>query len=282
MQPKVVAVAVLLGCSTPVSRLAPVVTTQSTRDDHASQPVAPAADEDDVPNAPVGLPPLGEGDAWLDTVTLDDGSQANVALPLGATSPRPLVVGVHGSGDRPDWSCAEWANVVDSYAFVVCPHGSAFGGGFAWSTIEQLDKRVISAITAVRAKYGAYVDGGPAIYAGFSQGANLAPYIVRNHADVFPMIALDEGGYAQAYDFGLTFAHGGGKRALLSCSTFRCETDFTASERTLAKSGVDVRVSKLGAFGHTMNQRATSALHEQWKWLVRDDARWSSWLAASS
>jgi predicted esterase len=271
MQLKIATTALLLACNTAEP---PAVATRPAVVAHAPLVAAPTA-----PSKPVGLAPLGGNDALLDTVTLDDGSEAQVALPIGATTARPLVVGVHGSGDRPDWSCAEWRNVVDAYAFVVCPHGSAFGAAFAWSTVEQLDRRVIAAIAAVRAKYGAYVDAGPAIYAGFSQGATLAPYVVRRHAGVFPMIALDEGGYAQASDFGATFVRGGGRRALLSCSTFGCENDFSASERTLARSGVDVRVSKLGPFGHTMNGRATSALREQWKWLVRDDDRWKPWLA---
>jgi predicted esterase len=275
MQPRVALVAFLFACN---AIPPPVVATRHTVIQVALATLPTVVT---VESVSAGLAPLG-GDAWLETVALDDGSEAHVALPLGATTPRPLVIGVHGSSDRPDWSCAEWRNVVDAYAFVVCPHGSPFGAAFAWSTVEQLDKRVIAAISAVRARYGAYVDSGPAIYAGFSQGATLAPYVVRRHADVFPMIALDEGGYAQASDFGATFARGGGKRALLSCSTFGCESDFATSQRTLARNGVDVRVSKLGAFGHTMNERATSALREQWKWLVRDDARWTSWLATSA
>ncbi len=263
----------IVQCNTTVP---PVTTTATAR----ASPIA-AVPTNETIRAPLRPTPLAG--SWLESVTLDDGSEANVSLPLGATSPRPIVVGIHGSGDRPDWSCAEWRNVVDSYAFVVCPRGSAFGGAFAWSTIEQLDRRVVQAVSAVRARYGSYVDRGPAIYAGFSQGANLAPYIVRKHEGLFPLIALDEGGYAPTGgDFGAAFVRAGGKRALLSCSTYNCESDFKPSERTLAKSGLDVRVSKLGAFGHTMDSRATSALHEQWKWLVRDDERWRPWLEGRS
>jgi predicted esterase len=211
---------------------------------------------------------------WIDTVTLDDGTDAQVAPPLGATTARPLVVAVHGASDRHDWACSEWRVVVDAYAFVVCPHGSPYGTAFAWTSIDQLDKRVMSAVSAVRTKYGAYVDPGPAVYVGFSQGATLAPYVLRHHTDVFPVVALDEGGYTSAS------VSGGIKRALLACSTGACETDFTDSARALARTGVDVHVAKLGLFGHTMDSRTTSALQTQWKWLVRDDARWSPWLAA--
>jgi hypothetical protein len=219
----------------------------------------------------------------METVQLDDGSEASVTLPLGATSPRPIVVGVHGAGDRPEWSCGEWRGVVDSYAFVVCPHGTPSGNAFVWSSVEQLEKRVMSALVTARAKYGPYVASGPAVYAGFSQGAFLAPFVVQRHADVFPVMALDEGGYGQtAGSFPTTFAHGGGKRALLMCSTPGCETGFSASEQLLGRAGVDARVAKLGPFGHTVNDQVIAALKVQWRWLVRDDARWADWLSSSS
>ena len=44
-------------------------------------------------------------------------------------------------------------------------------------------------------------------------------------------------------------------------------------------AGIDARVNKLGPFGHTVNDAVIAAIREQWKWLVRDDARWSPWLA---
>ena len=227
--------------------------------------------------AAVALAPLRG--AWMETVTLDDGTEASVTLPLGATEPRPIVVGVHGSGDRPEWSCGEWRGVVDSYAFVVCPHGTPSGNAFVWKSSDQVEKRVMAALAAARAKYGLYVMDGPAIYAGFSQGAHMAAAVVKRHPDVFTLIALDEGGYWQTGgDFAATFARGGGKRALLMCSTPGCQTNFTQSQQLLQKSGVDVRVADLGPFGHTINNDVIAAIKPQWKWLVRDDPRWAPWL----
>jgi hypothetical protein len=109
--------------------------------------------------------------AWLEKITLEDGSEASVTLPLGATEPRPVVIGIHGSGDRPEWSCGEWRGVVDSYAFVVCPEGTPSGNAFVWQSTEQLEKRVLSALAAAQAKYAPYMMDGPIVLAGFSQGA---------------------------------------------------------------------------------------------------------------
>jgi hypothetical protein len=227
-------------------------------------------------HVPTALSPLGG--VWLENVRLDDGSDAFVSVPVGATTARPIVVAIHGAVDRPDWACSEWRGATDGYSFIVCPRGSAYGQSFVWSSIAELERQAVASVAAVRAKYGAYVAAGPAIYASFSQGSQLAPYVVARHADLFPVIALDEGGYAStAGPFGAAFARAGGKRALLACSTYNCENDFAASARSLPASGIDTRVSKLGTFGHTMDGRALTALHEQWKWLVRDDPRWTGW-----
>jgi poly(3-hydroxybutyrate) depolymerase len=211
---------------------------------------------------------------WIENITLDDGSDAFVTPPVGATEARPLVVAIHGAEDHPDWACSEWRTVVDAHAFVVCPHGSPYRTAFVWTSVDQLDKRVMAAISSVRAKYGAYVDPGTVVYAGFSQGATLAPYVVARHASVFPVVALDEGAYASAS------AAPALKRALLACSTWNCENGFTDGARLLARGGTDVHVAKLGNLGHTMDGRAMAALHQQWKWLVRDDTRWTTWVAA--
>jgi hypothetical protein len=37
-------------------------------------------------------------------------------LPLAATSPRPLVLGVHGNDDRPEWQCGVWRGIVGARA----------------------------------------------------------------------------------------------------------------------------------------------------------------------
>lgn len=217
----------------------------------------------------------------METVALSDGSEASVTLPLGATEARPVVLGVHGAGDRPEWSCGEWRAAVDSYAFVVCPHGAAIPGrgAFVWQSSDQLEKRAMAALAAVREKYAPYVLDGPVVYAGFSQGAYLAPYVIRKHPDVFTMMALDEGGYEQtAGDFPSAFARGGGRRAVLMCSTPGCESGFALGRVLLERAGVDARVNKLGPFGHTVNDAVIAAIKPQLEWLVRDDARWAGWV----
>ncbi|HMA94302.1 MAG TPA: hypothetical protein VKP30_16535 [Polyangiaceae bacterium] len=54
----------------------------------------------------------------------EQGRTGDVAtLPLGTTEKRPVVVAVHGAGDRPNWACGGWRIALEAYAFVACPSG---------------------------------------------------------------------------------------------------------------------------------------------------------------
>src|SRR5262249_14967874 len=64
-----------------------------------------------APSALVHLPVPGFGDAAI-------------ALPIGTTRPRPIVVAVHGQNSRAEWMCWMAQHVVGSRAFVVCPRGT--------------------------------------------------------------------------------------------------------------------------------------------------------------
>src|SRR5271165_1233900 len=54
------------------------------------------------------LPVAGHPDAWM-------------SLPTGATGKRPVVVVIHGAGDRPDWQCGGWRRATSGFPFIVCP-----------------------------------------------------------------------------------------------------------------------------------------------------------------
>jgi pimeloyl-ACP methyl ester carboxylesterase len=232
----------------------------------AEAPPAPIEDAGDAKLAPLA----GEwiehrGDGWF-------------IPPLGATEARPLIVAIHGAGDRPEWACAEWRDITSAYAMITCPHGDAFGAGYAWSSVDQLDARARAAELDARAKYGAYVDPGPPILVGFSQGARLASIVARKHPDHWPVVALVEGGYDETkWGFGPAFAKGG-KRVLFACSTWHCADGFRDGERSSIAAKVDARVADLGNFGHHMGTPVRDGLRTQFRWLVRDDERWEAWL----
>ena len=130
---------------------------------------------------PAAIPP-----PWILKLPLADGSEVVVTPPMGARMPRPLVLAIHGMRSRPEFVCGGWRLATLEYPFIVCPHGnpdkpgvlpsSDTGGnvGFRWESAEQIERRAILAIDAVRQHFAGYVADGPVVYAGTSQGAYLA------------------------------------------------------------------------------------------------------------
>ncbi|HEY4106246.1 MAG TPA: hypothetical protein VGM44_20240, partial [Polyangiaceae bacterium] len=68
------------------------------------------------------LPPL-RADAWLTELDVEGFGKAALAVPLGATEPRPIVIALHGAADRPEWACGAWRSIAGPQPFVLCPRG---------------------------------------------------------------------------------------------------------------------------------------------------------------
>lgn len=104
--------------------------------------------------------------ATLERLDLAGGKHAFVAVPVGAREKRAVVVGVHGAGDRADWSCSEWQAVTAGWAFVVCPEGVRHPrdpNALVWSSAEAIASAADESVRALRVRYGAWVDDGPLI-----------------------------------------------------------------------------------------------------------------------
>lgn len=203
---------------------------------------------------------------WIEH--LGQGADTTVVTPpVGATAPQPLVLAVHGAGDRPEWACGGWRLASQVSAFVACPRGSHSGAErFAWASSKQLVERVEAAIIKTRARFGAYVSEGPMIYAGFSQGATLAGPLLRAHADRFPIAILAEGGYqiSKSSSFARAFREKGGRRIVLVCGTPSCFQSARVASSVLTAAGVEVLVVGDEKAGHNLNERMQRALHGAW------------------
>jgi predicted esterase len=210
------------------------------------------------------LPPLAG--VWIEQ--LSDGQHPVVVMPpLGAVAPSRLILGVHGAGDRPDWSCGGWRLAAQVSAFVVCPEGSAMTRQtFAWVSPQQLGERASAALAVAQARYAAYVDTAPFIYAGFSQGATLAEPFLRKNAARFPIAILAEGGYATVRSpaFARAYYAGGGRRVVLVCGGAPCFQSALGSKKVLENAGLQVLVAGDAQAGHNLNERMQQALQRAW------------------
>lgn len=244
-----------------------------------SEPAAPVATvsatfvTDTSPVAKALLPPLDSN--WLVRLPLEGFGQAVVAVPTGATSPRPILIGVHGIRDRPEWACGEFLGVTKGHPFIICPHGVPIDAGpndtLGFWKIEELKREIDAGISAVRARFGRYVADGPMIYGGFSRGAFFGATIVADDPARFPVVVLGEGGQTPwTNERAQRFARGGGKRVLFVCSTIECEAQTPPAVAILKHAGAEAKMITAGHLGHIVDDRVVQLIRGEWSWVVGD------------
>lgn len=259
----------LVGCRDGSAEYATDVRTAGQAAESAPPP-APAAPAD----APELLPLGGE---WLVRLPLEGFGAAAVSVPLGATSPRAVVVGVHGRNDRPEWACGEWRGVTDGKPFILCPHGipkdAEPGRGLAFANADRTRREIDAGLVALRARFGRYVADGPMIYAGFSLGAIVGVTIVADDPARFPIAVLGEGGQDKwTPDRVARFARGGGLRVLFLCGTGGCEAETPRALGALVRAGVQAKLVSAGHIGHLVDDRVVATARAAWPWVIGEGA----------
>lgn len=214
------------------------------------------------------LPPLTG--PWLESFDAE-GVGSVLALPLGAREPRPLIVGVHGAGDRPEWSCGGWRLASGATSFVLCPRGSKQDAQrFAWASANAIERALDAGLLELQRRRGRYLAQGPVVYAGFSQGATLAEPILRARARELPIAILAEGGYTIARSAGFADAYraGGGRRVVLVCGSRHCFQNAASAKPVLERADLQVLIVGDEQAGHNLNQRMQIALQRAWPSIV--------------
>jgi len=259
------------GCSrqTPAIRVAPA---------DASPAPLPTPAPSDPPLAEAGLPPIG---GVFETLAVAGHPDAFVSLPTGATTRRPVVVVVHGSGDRPNWQCEGWRSATAAFPFIVCPTGAYDA---RWSTPgdtrythtggASLLGYIDASLAALAERYPDRADTHAPLLAGFSLGASEILGLAVKDPPRFPRIALIEGAWDGWTDArARAYAGGGGQRVLYGAGQRDVERRQRETAKRLVDAGLETRVVFAPA-GHSFDQRLVDAIRAEAAWLVDGDPRW--------
>jgi pimeloyl-ACP methyl ester carboxylesterase len=232
--------------------------------------VAQAATVAPLPGFFEALPVAGHPDAWM-------------SLPTGATGKRPVVVVIHGAGDRPDWQCGGWRRATSGFPFIVCPRGKvAPGQGVTPDDVRYthvggptLLAYIDGALAAVQARYPDYVDTAEPVLAGFSLGSYAILQLAVKDPKRFSRIALVEGITDKLDDAqARAFLAGGGQRVLFGCGQRGCKVAATAvAQRLAARDHLDAHVA-FALVNHTFDPPLEDAVRAEMPWLVQGDERW--------
>jgi predicted esterase len=236
--------------------------------------------EPPLPSQPVG--PL-HGDEELVELPLSGFLPAVVSLPLGATSPRPVVVMAHGSRDRAEWHCDHWRRVLTDQAFIICPRGSrkAKPGWhgypvYTYTSQAALKREIDAALVQLQARYPGHADTRSVVFVGHSLGAALGAGLVASDPGRYRRVILVEGGGGGFASTAAArrFARLGGQRVLYACGTSNCARSAARSVEALRKAGVQAAVAHAAGAGHTYRGEVAEKIHRSFAWLVDGDARW--------
>jgi poly(3-hydroxybutyrate) depolymerase len=252
------------------------------RSEVAGAPAPPSASAAASAAPPKKLPPL-RAESWLMELPLDGGAAASVSVPLGATEPRPIVIALHGAGDRPEWQCGTWRGIADNRAFVVCPRGvphpdfPVSAPRYTWTNVAGTETALRAALRALKARFGEHVASGSVVLTGFSLGAAHAVHLLRQEPAFFSRVVLVEGG-AQGWSatLGAVFARNGGKRVLFVCTQPACRPGALTAVRLTERGGAQAELVDAGNLGHVLDGRAAAAIKPRFLALVDGDPRWKS------
>lgn len=261
-----------------VSACAPVPPSTGDVDRGPTSGRAPAAAA-----AEGSLPPLEAPSPLVELPVPGHGAMV-VSLPLGATTPRPVVVAAHGAGDRPDWQCRAWRDIVGDRAFVACPRGFPMDPrlppsltGYFYTTHLQLGKEVTAALAALAARYPDHLDPSAPVYAGFSQGAIMGALLLPHHPARFARAVLIEGGYGGFQEWNLQmarwFRERDGRSVLLACGRAQCADEAERSAGYMQREGLQARVVHAPGAGHTYGGAVWDEVARAFPWLVSGDER---------
>jgi len=216
--------------------------------------------------------------SWLVELELKDFSHAVVAVPLGATSPRPIAVVIHGARDRAEWQCGNFRGLLGGRAFILCPRGvlaSADGSLYGLGGFDDNSAELRAALAALKARFGAHVAAGPIVLIGYAEGAAMAADLARQEPTFFARVALVRGDPSRVSSTGAKiFAERGGKRMLFFCVSTECRDEGAERALWLTRRGVAAK-SVQAAVGPYFDPAFADALSPEIPWLLEGDARWA-------
>jgi hypothetical protein len=224
--------------------------------------------------SPVLLDPLAER-SWLVPLEVPGFGAAQLAVPLGARRPRPIVVALHGDFDRPEWTCGSYRHAAGVKAFLLCPRGvPRENGRFGLGPTAETARELRAALPALKARFAQHVTPGSVVLAALGSSVEQAITIALQEPSFFSVLVLVDGSLRRFDAAGVTrYGQGGGRRVLMLCSSGGCEPDVEARIRALKPQGVDARLVRTQAEAG-LSSEAVRALAKEWPWVIAKDPRW--------
>ena len=220
------------------------------------------------------LSPL-KASSWLIDLEVAGFGKAAVAVPLGANAPRPIVIALHGSADRPEWACASLRSIAGPTPFVLCPRGvaradfTASDARYTFGRLDDTEAELRLALAALKERFGVYVAAGPVIFSGFEIGADHAASIAAQEPSFFSRLLLIEPPSPTSWPSSRAamFGRTGGQRVLFAFGP-RYRDELEQRAVLTSRSGAEARAVFLGDAPVTLEPPTRRLLGRNWDWLT--------------
>ncbi len=265
---------VALGVACRAPRASPSPTASASQRAVASAAPAPSLPSSALLAQTPATPALNEPTAHI-ALAVPGFRDAVVSVPLGATSPRPLALALHGNFDRPEWQCEVWRRITHGQVFVLCPRGIPRTDvpkeldRWEWSSVAKTKSEIVAAVAALRARFPSYVQPGPLVFTGFSLGAILGARLIQDPDLDVGAAVLVEGGYQ-----GWTLAKAKAikprlGRLLFACGQTECRNAYRYQlERLFQAAELSSSMVSDVKAGHTYDDPVAALVEREWPALV--------------
>jgi hypothetical protein len=215
-----------------------------------------------------------EASSWLVDLEVPGFGKAALAVPLGANSPRSIVIALHGSADRPEWACAALRSIAGPAPFVLCPRGvpradfAASDPRYTFGTSDDTARELRAALGELKRRFGVYVAAGPVVFSGFELGADHVAWIAAQEPSFFSRLLLIEPSPASwPSSQAALFGRAGGQRVLFASGpTYR--DDLVQRAVLTRRGGAEARALFLGEGPVTLEPPSRRLLSQNWGWLA--------------
>ncbi len=166
-------------------------------------------------------------------------------------TPRPLIVVLHGYGDKPEANAPYYRKVAAEIGAIVAAPSALRPGprgqGFSWTFRDEAEWWVLRAIERISAEHA--IDPERVILAGFSQGAGVALAVGLKHPGRFAGLLPIAGHYERHL---MPAPEDGGPRIyLLTGELDPARATFEKAHQAFEAAGLETRLRIVSGLGHS-------------------------------